>query len=82
MENIRISLYGPDDIWRAFRIACLEHNISASKAIFALMEEQLARWKKQLGRGAGSDYPPPLDPVLTNELPEMLAALERYLKGS
>ena len=82
MTNVRITMHGPADLWRAFRIACLERNISASKVMVHLMEDQLAAWQGSLGRGAGSDYPRSLDPSLTNDIPETLAALDQYLKGS
>jgi hypothetical protein len=33
--------------WRAFRIACLQHEISASKQVELLMKAQLQTWEQQ-----------------------------------
>lgn len=77
---MRIGLSAPDDLWRRFRVACLQRNISASNAVTALLVEQLARWDQQLGRGQGSDYPPPLSSGLLNEIPETITALDTHLQ--
>lgn len=45
----RVNLYLDDAIWLAFRMACLEHHISASKAIEQLIRQQLALWQTAQG---------------------------------
>lgn len=40
----RPQLYMPDDLWHAFRLACLERRISASQVITELVRGQLAAW--------------------------------------
>jgi hypothetical protein len=76
----RIGIAVPPDLWQQFRIACLKQDISASKAITALMVEQLARWEKKLGRGKGSDFPTLPGDGLLNEIPETIATLDAYLR--
>lgn len=34
------------ELWQAFRIACLQHQTSASHAITRLIEAQLAAWQR------------------------------------
>jgi hypothetical protein len=46
MERISISLRD-EELWLAFRLACLARRMSASSAIEKLMREQLERWKQE-----------------------------------
>jgi hypothetical protein len=34
-------------LWQAFRIACLQHQISASQMITLLMTAQLEKWREE-----------------------------------
>jgi len=40
----RITLYLDAALWQHFRVACLQHHTSASKAIGRLIAAQLAHW--------------------------------------
>lgn len=40
----KVTLYLDDAVWRAFRIACLEHGTSASKEVSRLMQSRLHTW--------------------------------------
>ena len=41
----RVNLYVDNALWVAFRMACLAHRTSASKAIVALIQKQLVIWQ-------------------------------------
>jgi hypothetical protein len=41
----KINLLIDDHTWESFRIACIKHKISASKAVEQLMREKLTQWK-------------------------------------
>jgi hypothetical protein len=49
---MRIGVYAPPDLWRQFRLACLERNVSASSTLTLLMAEQLTRWQEERLREA------------------------------
>ena len=40
----RPQLYMPDDLWHAFRLACLHRRVSASQIITELVRQKLADW--------------------------------------
>lgn len=40
----RPQLYMPDDLWHAFRLACLHRRVSASQVITELVRQQLDAW--------------------------------------
>jgi hypothetical protein len=46
MSRVNISVQD-DELWLAFRLACLARKTSASKVIVQLVREQLARWKQE-----------------------------------
>ena len=43
----RPQLYMPDDLWHAFRLACLHRRVSASAIITDLVRQQLAAWDEE-----------------------------------
>jgi hypothetical protein len=45
--SVRVGIYIDRDIWHAFRIACVTHGISSSKAIQCFIEHQLAAWHQE-----------------------------------
>lgn len=53
MEKSRVTLYIPTDIWRAFRVTCLEQGTSASHVVTTLIEEHLMRTEETSIRCGG-----------------------------
>jgi len=45
MAKVNVSLH--EQLWRTFRMACIEHKTSASKEIARLIAEQLERWQRE-----------------------------------
>jgi len=41
----KATIYLLPETWKAFRMACLQHNTSASQQVVQLIEEQLQRWQ-------------------------------------
>lgn len=46
----RPQLYMPDNLWHAFRLACLSRRVSASQIITELVRQQLAAWEDEAER--------------------------------
>lgn len=79
MDKIRITAYVPEELWQRFRMGCLARKTSASQALTRLMTQELTRWDALLGAGGGSDFPRPLPGDLLNELPDMVATIDKHL---
>jgi hypothetical protein len=47
MSKSHINLTVDSDVWRAFRIACLERGAVAGRVLETFMQKQLARWAKE-----------------------------------
>ena len=43
----RINVYVDDELWIAFRMACVERHTSASRVIEEGMYQQLTRWERE-----------------------------------
>jgi excinuclease UvrABC nuclease subunit len=42
-----VAFYVDDDLWLAFRKACLDHKISASQEMIRLIQQRLAQWETE-----------------------------------
>ena len=43
---IKINLYVDEQAWRAFRVACLHHNVSASQEVTKFLRARLREWQQ------------------------------------
>jgi hypothetical protein len=46
---VKVTVYLDETLWLRFRKACLDHKISASKALGPLVEQQIALWQVRPG---------------------------------
>ena len=43
----KINLYVLGTLWRMFKVACAQREVSASSVVSELMRQQLATWQKE-----------------------------------
>ena len=46
-----VSITVPPDLWTEFRIECLRHSVTASKAVEHLIRQQMRTWEQEAKSG-------------------------------
>ena len=50
MSDAKITIQADADVWKRFRVACLERKLVAGRAIEGFLKWQLAQWAKEKNR--------------------------------